>query len=102
MADKKTTPKHSFVSLGSRVRELRKERNMTQKEFGAMIGYSDRYIGGIERGERNLSYSALTWIACACELSLSEFFNNVDDSREIVYGLISIPREQETEERSRA
>ena len=94
MADKKTTPKHSFVSLGSRVRELRKERGMTQKEFGAMIGYSNRYIGGIERGERNLSYSALTRIACACEMSLSEFFDNVDDSREIVYGLISLQREQ--------
>ena len=94
MADKKTTPKHSFVSLGSRVRELRKERGMTQKEFGAMIGYSDRHIGSIERGERDLSYSALTRIACTCEMSLSEFFDGVDDSREIVYGLISLQRER--------
>ena len=68
-------------------------RGMTQAQFGDMIGISGKYVGGIERGERNLCYTVLVRIAHGCDLTLSEFFDGVDDTREIIYGLISIPRE---------
>lgn len=38
--------------LGNRIKDLRKEKNMTQKELGIKIGVSDRTIGYYESEER--------------------------------------------------
>lgn len=42
--------------IGQRIRAIRTERSLTQDQLGVLLGHSDgRYIGAIERGERNLS-----------------------------------------------
>lgn len=41
--------------FGKRVRDLRKKRQWSQEEFADRCGLDRTYIGGVERGERNVS-----------------------------------------------
>jgi transcriptional regulator with XRE-family HTH domain len=41
--------------FGKRVRELRKERGLSQVELASKVGIDRSYMGFLERGERNPS-----------------------------------------------
>lgn len=49
-------------SLGQRIRAKRKEIGWTQEELAHHAGLDRSYIGGVERGERNLTFSVLCQI----------------------------------------
>ena len=53
------------VRLGETIRRLREERGWTQDELAHRSGLHRTYIGGIERGERNVSLLNITEIAKA-------------------------------------
>lgn len=59
-------------SFGRRVRELRKSRGLSQEAFAAECGLDRTYVGGIERGERNVALRNIATIAATLKLSLSE------------------------------
>jgi transcriptional regulator with XRE-family HTH domain len=63
------------IDLGRRIHELRKARGWSQEKLGEMADLHPTYIGGIERGERNVSFDNLVRIASAFDLSLSQFFD---------------------------
>jgi transcriptional regulator with XRE-family HTH domain len=42
------------------VKELRREKGLTQDRLAKQAGITVTYIGRIERGERNLTWTALT------------------------------------------
>jgi transcriptional regulator with XRE-family HTH domain len=42
-------------AFGRRLRELRESALLTQKQLGDRARMADRYIGAIERGERNIT-----------------------------------------------
>ena len=63
--------------LGQKIRELRKERTLSQEEFADRAGLDRSYIGQIERGDRNLSFSNLYKIATAFDLTISEFLEGI-------------------------
>ncbi len=50
---------------------------MSQEEFADMCGLDRTYVGGIERGERNLALVNIEKIARTFRISLSELFRGV-------------------------
>ena len=63
--------------FGARVRELRKEQGYSQEGFAAACGLDRTYIGGIERGERNLALRNLDVIAQTLGITLSELMEGL-------------------------
>jgi transcriptional regulator with XRE-family HTH domain len=62
------------VSFGQRVRELRTAKGLSQEALALVCGLDRTYIGGIERGERNVSLVNIEKIAAALDLPIRELF----------------------------
>ena len=58
--------------LGDKVRSLRREKNLTQQELGDLSNLSYKYVGEIERAEKNPSIDVLNRIADALKVDLLE------------------------------
>lgn len=63
--------------LGQRIKELRKELNMTQEDLAFKVDVDRSYMGFIERGEKNPTLSRLVEIAKTLKVSLSELFRSL-------------------------
>jgi transcriptional regulator with XRE-family HTH domain len=63
--------------LGERLRELRKSRGLSQEQLADACSLDRTYIGGIERGERNVSILKIRLIASTLQIEMSEVFNDV-------------------------
>jgi transcriptional regulator with XRE-family HTH domain len=57
------SPEHA--ALGRAIRELRAGVELSQEGLADRAGLHRTYVGGIERGERNVSYGNLLRIAAA-------------------------------------
>ena len=66
-----------LVCFGQRVRELRKSLQLSQEAFADKCGLDRTYIGGIERGERNVALRNVEVIAKALEVTLSELMEGL-------------------------
>lgn len=53
----------NLQSLGKNIRLLRKAKGYSQESFANACGLDRTYIGGVERGERNLGIKNLLRIA---------------------------------------
>lgn len=62
------------VMFGNRVRQLRKNRGWSQEEFAHRVGLDRSYMGGVERGERNVSLENICRIAMALDVAPAELF----------------------------
>lgn len=74
-------PKENLRRFGNRVRELRTERGITQEELAEASGLHPTYIGGIERGERNLGLINIVKIAEALNVPPSALFSLLDGEK---------------------
>ena len=63
--------------FGQRVRELRLERGWSQEELANRAGKHWTYIGGIERGERNIPIHNMQILAEALEVRLSVLLRGI-------------------------
>ncbi len=59
------------------MRKRRHRLSVSQEEFAAMCGLDRTYIGGIERGERNIALVNIEKIAKTLRISLSRLFHDV-------------------------
>ncbi len=62
-------------SVGARLRALRKERDLTQRELASRAGISSNAISLIERGEISPSVATLQNLATALNVKMSYFFD---------------------------
>lgn len=72
-------PKHQDDFLqwfGSRIRSLRKHKRMTQADLARLVGIDRTYIGGVERGERNIGLMNIKKLADALNVSTKELFDD--------------------------
>jgi transcriptional regulator with XRE-family HTH domain len=63
--------------FGTRVREARQKLGISQEELAARCELHRTYIGGIERGERNISLQNLFKIAEALEITASSLLQGL-------------------------
>lgn len=72
------------IRFGHRVREVRKIRGYSQEDLAVRCGLDRTYIGGIERGLRNVSLRNIGIIAKALDVGISELTQGIDE--EISHG----------------
>jgi transcriptional regulator with XRE-family HTH domain len=65
------------VRFGRAIRTRRHKLGVSQEEFADMCNLDRTYIGGVERGERNVSLINIERIAATLKISLSELFRGV-------------------------
>ena len=70
---------HEHAALGRAIRRLRSDRAISQEELGFRSGMHRTYVGGIERGERNPSYTNIRRLARALEVSTSVLMAHVEE-----------------------
>lgn len=69
-----------LIKFGQRVRQLRKEKNLSQEEFSFKADLHRTYIGMIERAEKNITLVNIEKIAKALNVDIRELF---DDNKTI-------------------
>lgn len=68
------------MSFGTRLRELRKNKNLTQQELGDIVHVSKVSISGYERGERSPDRETLTHLADYFNVSTDYLLGRSDES----------------------
>lgn len=66
------------VKLGRVIRRLRAERGLSQEAFADLVGLHRTYMGGVERGQRNVGVRNLARIAAALDMTVSELFARIE------------------------
>lgn len=67
-----------LIALGRKIRALRTEHGWSQEGFADKCGLDRTYIGGIERGERNLAVLNLLRIARTLRVGVGALFEKVE------------------------
>jgi transcriptional regulator with XRE-family HTH domain len=66
--------------FGRRIRKLRARLGLSQESFASKCGLDRTYISSVERGRRNVCLKNIEAIATALEVTLSELFEEIDDT----------------------
>lgn len=56
-------------AVGRNLRRYRQERGLSQEAFADLVGVHRTYMGGLERGERNLTLRSVERIAAVIEVN---------------------------------
>ena len=65
------------ISIGERVRKLRKKRNWTTDDLGKQIGISGKALGSKERGERDFTWDEIIRLSDVFEVTLDELIRGI-------------------------
>src|SRR5260370_40188265 len=74
---RRLTPEQAFAKV---LREVRKERGISQEELGFQSGYHRTYIGMLERGLMNPTLRTILSVASALGLPAGDLVQRVEDS----------------------
>ena len=69
-------PRSVKSRFGKRLRQLRDERGYSQEELAERAGLHRNYVGGVERGERNVALENIVKLAKALSIPPSELFTD--------------------------
>ena len=67
----------NLVELGQRIRDSRKAMGFSQEDLAHESGIDRSYIGGVERGERNVTFTMLCKIAAALKCDAGSLTRNL-------------------------
>ena len=107
--------------VGRKIRELRKQRKLTQVELSARLGIQQSDLSRMEKGEYRVSLDTLFRILAEFKMGIGEFFEDVaresitprdirlvqefnslqEDAQREVEDLIAVKRQQSGAERKR-
>ncbi len=82
MAEKAQIGTPEVAAIGSRLRELRKERGLTQAELARQIGIQQSDLSRMEKGEYRVSLDNLFKILGVFDLDLADFFGDQSEKTE--------------------
>lgn len=86
------------MTPGERIKKLRKEKGMTQKELAKKLGFSPSQLGQYENGYRNPKPSTVKKIADALEVPVSKITGMIpeeDETEKILSNILAIQKELE-------
>lgn len=63
--------------FGKRVRELRKNKGLSQEKFALLIDMDRTYFASVESGKRNISIENIAKIADGLNVTLEELFKGL-------------------------
>lgn len=66
------TEKAAQIAFGKAMRKFRESTGISQEKLALMCGIHRTYIGGVERGERNISIQNMVRIAESLQVPLSK------------------------------
>lgn len=93
-------PRDARRRLAENLRIIRLLRDLSQEELADLVGMDRSYVGGIERGERNISLDNLERIARALDLPITELLNE-PDRQAVTDGVLEAVRRRATRIRER-
>jgi len=70
-------PRDVSSRFGAKLRELRRERNLTQLRMANDFGIDRSFISDVERGRKSISLPMLEVIALGMKLSLSDLLQDI-------------------------
>lgn len=77
----------SLQVLGERIRAARKAKRLSQEDLALLAEIDRSYIGGVERGERNLSFKKLCSIAWIVDCDVGSLCSGLPLAHEKPTGL---------------
>ena len=63
------------ILFGKRIRALRLERRLSQEKLAELADLHRNYVGGVERGERNVSLLNIMKLAGGLNIKASKLFD---------------------------
>ena len=64
-----------LIVFGQRLKALRKQRGLSQEALASACMLDRTYVGGVERGERNVSLINIVRLSTALEIPASALFD---------------------------
>jgi transcriptional regulator with XRE-family HTH domain len=68
-----------LAKFGRRLRTLRTLHGLSQEAFADLCGLDRTYVGGVERGERNVALRNIAAFARALNISISELTEDIEN-----------------------
>ncbi|MDX6697128.1 MAG: hypothetical protein QOE65_525 [Solirubrobacteraceae bacterium] len=69
----------AHAALGRAIRDFRGRRQISQEDLAHRAGMHRTYLGGIERGERNPSYTNLLKVAGALDIDAWQLIRRANE-----------------------
>lgn len=68
---------NTLKQFGDNVKKYRLKKNLSQEQLAFKASLDRTYIGGVERGERNISLNNIKKISNALEIKISKLFDKL-------------------------
>lgn len=65
------------IVFGKRVRELRLQRGLSQEKLAELADLHRNYVGGVERGERNIALLNIVALSRALKVRSGKLFETI-------------------------